>query len=279
VKDNEPRLPSVVLCELLDYIVENYSLSKDSLTTVHPLQAFSWKYFVNEDGANNGLISYSAENAKLAKLRFEKFKEDNFADSELNEIPEELYRIDLDDLCDFFINPAKYFLQKCLQVYPQIRDLPELADCENFEIESGLESYTLADSIIKKYLPEWNKYDKNELKEILQKRFHAEGVLPAKAWGDIEFDKFFEKFSPFAEKISSVITNPMETVSKEHNFDNGIMLQASFDDFYIVGEETKQIQFKYSNVKSKAKHLIRASLYELAANAMKVVPENGASTV
>ncbi|MCK4982383.1 MAG: exodeoxyribonuclease V subunit gamma, partial [Victivallaceae bacterium] len=286
VKDNESRLPSVVLCELLDYVGENYSLSKDSLTTVHPLQAFSWKYFIDKNAKDSyaaklgikipdNLISYSAEDKKLAKLRFEDFKADNFADNELREIPEELYRISLDDLCDFFINPAKYFLQKCLQVYPQIRDLPELDDCESFEIESGLESYKLADSIIKKYLPEWNKYDKNELKEILQKRFHAEGVLPAKAWGDIEFDKFFEKFSPFAEKISPVITNPMEAVSKEHSFDNGILLQARFVDLYIANGETKQIQFKYSEINKKGKHLIKASIYELAAKAMEVVPESG----
>jgi len=286
VKDNEPRLSSVVLCELLDYIEEYYSLSKEILTTLHPLQAFSWKYFIAENAKDSyaeklgiripdNLISYSAEDRELAKLRFKDFKANNFANNELLEIPEELYRINLDDLCDFFTNPAKYFLQKCLQVYPQIRDLPELADSESFEIESGLESYKLADSIIKKYLPEWNKYEKKELREILQKRFHAEGVLPAKTWGDIEFDKFFEKFSPFAEKISSVITDPQEGVSKEHSFDNGILLQARFDDLYSVDGETKQIQFKYSDIKKKGKHLIKASIYELAAKAMEVIPESG----
>jgi len=286
VKDNESRLPSVVLCELLDYIAEHYSLSKESLTTVHPLQAFSWKYFIAESAKDNygaklgiriadNLISYSAEDKELAKLRFEEFKVDNFADKKLNEIPEELYRIDLDDLCDFFTNPAKYFLLKCLQVNPKIWDLPELADCESFEIESGLERYKLAESIVKKYLPEWDKYDKIELRGILQKRFHAEGVLPVKAWGDIEFDKFFEEFSPFAEKLSSVITMPAEVVTKEHSFDNGILLQARFDDLYTIDDKIQQIQFKYSKIKDKAKHLIKASLYELAARAMEVVPETG----
>lgn len=286
VKDNEPRLPSVVLCELLDYVYEHYSLSKDSLTTLHPLHSFSWKYFIAESAkADYGmklgieipdnLISYSAEDQELARLRFEEFKAENFADCELQEIPEELYRISLDDLCDFFINPAKYFLQKCVQVYPQIRDLPDLADCESFEIENGLERYKLAESIIKKYLPEWNNFDQNELKDILQKRFHAEGVLPVKAWGDIEFEKFFEDFLPFVEKLRPVISKPLEVVTLEHSFDNGILLQARFDDLYIVDGETKQIQFKYSNIKDKAKYLIRASLYEIAARAMEVVPDSG----
>ena len=283
VKDNEPRLPSVVLCELLDYIAEHYSLAKDSLTTIHPLQAFSWKYFIDEKAKvdyavglgikiPDNLISYSAEDKKLAQLRFEDFKAADFAAAELEEIPEALYRIDLEDLCDFFSNPSKYFLQKCLEVNPKIWDLPDLADCEKFEIENGLERYKLAESIIKKYLPEWNDFDQNELKEILQKRFHAEGVLPVKSWGNIEFDKFFEDFLPFAEKLSPVISQPLEAVTKEHSFDNGILLQTKFDDLYMLDNEIKQIQFKYSKV--QAKHLIKASLYELAARALEVVPDN-----
>ena len=273
VKDNEPRLPSVLVCELLDYIGEHYFLDREKLITTHPLQAFSWKYFTKGNTANN-LISYSEEDKKLAQLRFEDSKELDFAVDELQAIPEALYRIDLDDLCSFFINPSKYFLQNCLQVYPQIKGLPELTDSESFEIESGLESYKLADAIIKKYLPEWNNFTKNELKEILQERFHAEGVLPAGTWGDIEFEKFFEKFSPFADKISPFLTHPLEVVVREHDFENGILLQARFDDLYMDGDETKQIQFKYSDINQKGKHLIKASLYELAAKAMKVVPEN-----
>ena len=286
IKDNEPRLPSVVLCELLDYIEDHYSLNKDSLTTLHPLHSFSWKYFIDESAKDSyaaklgikipdKLISYSAEDKELAKLRFEEFKANKFVANELREIPEELYCIDLDDLCDFFSNPAKYFLEKCLQVNPRIWDLPDMADCESFEIESGLERYKLAESIVKKYLPEWDDFEKDELRKVLQKRFHAEGVLPVKAWGDIEFDKFFEDFLPFAEKLSPVISQPVESVTKEHSFDNGILLQARFDDLYIEDGEKKQIQFKYSNIKDKAKYLIRASLYELAARAMEVVPTNG----
>ncbi len=285
VKDNEPRLPSVVLGELLDYIGEHYSIAKDSLTTMHPLQAFSWKYFIAESDRESygkklgikipdNLLSYSAEDKKLAKLHFTEVLTTRFADSELAEIPEELYRIDLNDLCAFFANPSKYFLQKCLQVYPQVRDLPELADCESFKIESGLERYKLAEAIVKKYLPEWNKLDKGLLKKELQKRFHAEGVLPVKAWGDIEFDKFYEDFLPFAQKLSSIITRPVETVRKERSFDNGVLLQAQFEDLYTLDDKLQQIQFKYSNVKNSAKHLIKASLYELAARAMEVVPES-----
>ena len=80
---------------------------------------------------------------------------------------------------------------------------------------------------------------------------------------------------PFAEKLSPVISQAVEAVTKEHSFDNGILLQASFDDLYTADGETKQIQFKYSEINKKGKHLIKASIYELAAKAMEVVSESG----
>ena len=295
VNDNESRPPSVVLSELIDYIGKYYSLTEGKLITAHPLQAFSWKYFIDDSDKENyrtklgeeipdNLISYSAGDRELAQLRFAEPPAQRFTDTELHEIPEELFRISLEDLCDFFSNPAKYFLQKCLQVYPQVRDLPELADCESFKIDKGLERYKLAEAILKKYLPEWNNFDKDELRKELQRRFHTEGVLPVRTWGDIEFDKFFEDFSPFAEELSPVIARPLETVIKEYSLDNGIRLQAGFEDLYNVDTGIEQIQFKFSNVKGKAKNLIRASLYELAAcatgavtgsNALRLIGKDG----
>ncbi|MDD5697841.1 MAG: exodeoxyribonuclease V subunit gamma [Victivallaceae bacterium] len=286
VRDNEPRPPSAVLGELLDYIGEHYALTRENLITAHPLQAFSWKYFIDDRnkaayGTELGiripdhLISYSTENRELAQLRFAEPSAPHFADAELHDIPEELYRIDLEDLGDFFANPAKYFLQQCLQVYPQVRDLPEPADCESFKIDPGLERYKLAEAIIKKYLPEWNKADRDELRKELRRRFHAEGLVPVGAWGDIEFDQFFEDFSPFAAKVAAKISQPLETVVKEYGFDNGVRLQAKFADLYLVDGQIKQIQFKFSKVNGHAGHLIRASLSELAAKAMEIVPEAG----
>jgi len=274
----------VLVCELLDYIDENYSLSKEHFTTLHPLQSFSWKYFIDENakasyGAKlgieipNNLISYSAEDKELAKLRFEDFKVDDFAANELQKIPEELYRIDLDDLCDFFTNPAKYFLQKCLQVNPKIWDLPELEDSENFAL-SGLERYQIAEKILKEQLNNNVDFESEQFKELMRKHFHANGMLPVKAWGDIEFTKFLDDFIPFARDIAEKIGKPQEALTKSHPFDNGVLVQARFNDLYLIESENQQIQFKYSNAKTNVKYWIRASLYDLAAKAMNVVSEN-----
>ena len=292
IKDNEERLPSVLLCELLDYVSDSYCFPEDAgdlkmaLTTKHPLQPFSWKYFIADDAKAayadklgikipEKLISYSAESRELARLKFAAPLARIFADKELAKIPHELYHVELKDLCRFFTDPAKYFLQNCLQVYPQVRDLPELADCESFELD-GLDQYQIAEAILKKYLPSWHDVDESKLKSILKKRFYAEGLLPLKAWGDIQFDKFYENFLPFARKLSDVVQSPEPLVSGESEFDSGVSLHAELDDFYRVNGEIRQIQFRYSkNIKSKAKLQIRAALSELSARALEVVPEGG----
>lgn len=286
VKDNEPRPPSVILSELIDYLTENYALPKENLLTEHPLQAFSWQYFIAADSkaeycgklgvkAADNLLSWSLADAELARLRFAVPAPGEFAGRELQNIPEELYRISLDELCEFFCNPAKYFLQKRLGADPRVRDLPELADCESFGIEDGLETCRLAETIIRRYLPEWNRRDRSELKEELRKRLHAEGLLPVRAWGDIEFEKFFENFAPFAEKLSSAISEPLPGVSGECAFANGVLLRAEFDGLYKAEDATRQLQFRYANIRDNAKHLIRAALSELAAKALGALPGDG----
>jgi exodeoxyribonuclease V gamma subunit len=292
IKDNEERLPSVLLCELLDYINDNYRFSeetkdlKTTLVTKHPLQPFSWKYFIADEAKEayaerlgikipENLISYSAESRELVRLKFATPLARIFAGTELAEIPRDLYRVELEDLCRFFTDPAKYFLQNCLQVYPQVRDLPELADCESFELD-GLDQYQIAEMILKKYLPSWYDIDEDRLKSILKKRFYAEGLLPLKAWGDIQFEKFYENFLPFARKLSTIVNRPEPSVSGESEFDSGVSLHAELDDFYRVNGEIRQIQFRYSkSIKSKAKLQIRAALSELSARALEVVPDAG----
>jgi exodeoxyribonuclease V gamma subunit len=98
--------------------------------------------------------------------------------------------------------------------------------------------------------------------------------LPVKDWGDIEFTKFLDDFIPFAKGISERIIQPQESLIENYSFDNGVLVQASFNNLYLVQNGIQQMLFKYSNAKNSVKYLIRASLYDLAAKAMKVVPEN-----
>ncbi len=56
--------PSAVLQELIDYIVEYYSIDEEELIREHRLQPFSPHYFQNDE---NGYFSYSRRNQKIAE--------------------------------------------------------------------------------------------------------------------------------------------------------------------------------------------------------------------
>src|SRR5207237_7508830 len=57
LRDNQPLPPSVLVSELLDYVVENFETEIDDFVTRHPLQAFSPRNFQ----PNGILFSYSAD--------------------------------------------------------------------------------------------------------------------------------------------------------------------------------------------------------------------------
>src|SRR6266480_4332839 len=58
LRDNQPLPPSVLVSELLDYVVENFETKIDDFVIRHPLQAFSPRNFQPSEN----LFSYSADN-------------------------------------------------------------------------------------------------------------------------------------------------------------------------------------------------------------------------
>jgi exodeoxyribonuclease V gamma subunit len=275
VKDNEPLPPSIVINELLDYLNEHYTAAdgklSDLLCTLHPLQAFSWKYFVPQDKRREyeispGIISYSAENARAAEQAFEPPRSFEFVSGELEDIPEDLLNITLDDLCDFFANPARYFLTKRLQIYPAVHDVPELSGREMFEL-NGLDRFKLAQSVLKDHLSNWRQLDKQALAEELRRRFHAAGMLPVGAWGDCIFEELVRDFFPFAEHVAKSTGEHISAFSSELEFDGKIRLRAYFDDFFQGEASPRQVLFRFSKLDKKIKYQLRGILYHLAAEA------------
>ncbi|MFA7229849.1 MAG: exodeoxyribonuclease V subunit gamma [Victivallaceae bacterium] len=293
VKDNESLPPSIMLSELLDYIGGNYVYPNSDkisqrLTTRHPLQAFSWKYFIPaaekakikaETGVviPDNLISYSAENCRAAATLFEPRRVPTFISDELFEIPEELLTISLDDLCRFFINPSKYFLEKRLNIFPAIQDIPELPTREMFELD-GLAKYQLAETILRENLADWNQLDKKELQSVLLKRFHAAGALPVGEWGNNLFNELLGDFFPFSDVVASFGGKKLEPAVAEETFDNGVSLSVRFDDLFSSGGDARQLLFKFA--KFKEKDLIKGMIYHLAAGLEKIRPQaaNGIQT-
>ena len=114
-QDNTPIPPSVLVSELIDSIAARFEKSNPNIVeqviTHHRLQQFSPAYY-DETGS---LFSYSAENmTACAAARDQKAPVPFFnrglpvtaAESELRN------RVDLDSLCRFFSNPARYLVRK-----------------------------------------------------------------------------------------------------------------------------------------------------------------------
>jgi len=148
IQDNSILPPSVLVSELLDTIEKSFGVSEQNIlkkiVTRHRLQPFSPWYF----RSGSGLFSYSIENM-LAGLA-EKIKPPAFVPARIPLSPEEAAhwrKLDLDSLCRFFCNPARFFSQRRLGILLEEQSaLPE--DCENFVL-AALEKYLVEQNLFK----------------------------------------------------------------------------------------------------------------------------------
>jgi exodeoxyribonuclease V gamma subunit len=151
IRDNAPKVPSVLVGELLDYLEQGHRLPSPGaggtgglrahLTVEHRLQPFSPRYF---DGSDPRLFSYASE--WLTAARAERAATVPFADAVLPEATESAEAVELAELIRFLENPARAFLRHTLGIdLPQEAELPE--DEEPFAI-AGLDKYRLRQQLL-----------------------------------------------------------------------------------------------------------------------------------
>ena len=134
-RDNSPQPPSVLVSQLRDYLAAGWSLDLAALTTEHPLQPFSRRYF--EDG---GLTTFAREwrQAHLAS--------DTQEGALAPFVPEPEFRLTLAELGRFVKQPVRYFFRQRLGV---VFDADSVTgeDDEPFGLD-GLTLYFLADTLL-----------------------------------------------------------------------------------------------------------------------------------
>jgi exodeoxyribonuclease V gamma subunit len=152
-KDNQGILPSSVVCELVDYIDNNYS-DRDGLplrgriVTQHRLQSFAPQYF---SGDFPNLFSYSQSLCQAARAGAARTRQPvPFAGEALAPV-EPPARLPIRELEKFFSNPPEYFCKKRLKLN---LDLTQRAAPEGDEAFSltGLERYSLQTELVEKTL-------------------------------------------------------------------------------------------------------------------------------
>ncbi|HEX7816249.1 exodeoxyribonuclease V subunit gamma [Dyella sp.] len=174
-RDNSSMPPSVLVGQLRDYIAAGWhdqSLSVlPALTTMHPLQAFSRRYFDAQSPAPLGTYAREWESARQALPAG--------TTSPLPEVTPES-AVGLTPLYDFLAKPVRYFFQQRLKVYFDQAD-PDVADEEPFVL-TGLERYEAERQLLDVAM---QSPSPGEAIAAAAYRLRAQGALPPGGFGSL----------------------------------------------------------------------------------------------
>ncbi|MDX2423002.1 MAG: exodeoxyribonuclease V subunit gamma [Amphritea sp.] len=194
VQDNSPKVPSVLVSELVEYCQQNYRFdgeeSLNRLLTEHPLQPFSARYF----STLSPLFSYAEE--WLPLLRNEGKSEQSFITQPL--APETLDELELSELLGFARNPIKHFFQRRLKVYFN-NSVFELQDEEPFQLD-GLTGYQLKQQLLAAAI--------NDQQTPCFERMVASGLLPVGLAAQLQTRQLRDDCQDMADKIRRHLDQP-----------------------------------------------------------------------
>jgi exodeoxyribonuclease V gamma subunit len=274
IQDGTKKPPSVLVCELLDYIKQGYEIktmceSSDEiinhLTTHHRLQPFHPDYFRPQNETNNkNFFSYSAENCDAAVAFTSKsHKGYPMVASRLSENPDIYKQIELSELINFFTHPARYLLTKKIGI-AAIEETLSFNTSEPFSIK-GLERYKLENDILKQ-LMEGN--DCEELYEIKK----AAGILPHGKTGEIHFTQIMSAVQSFKRTLDTLLSQKKLPQQEVNLYVNNFKISGRLDNLI----ETGMVQYRYAPIKPK--DVIRGWISHLVLNSIKNQDESGSET-
>ena len=194
IQDNSILPPSVLVSELLETIEKSFSepdkVMPGKIVTRHRLQSFSPWYF----RGGTELFSYSTENMLAGS--HQKKDPQPFVPARLPLSSDEVaewQRLDLDNLCRFFGNPARFFIQKRLGM--ALEDKSSLTeDRENFVLVA-LEKYLVEQNLLQ---ARTSGSDFEEFKPVQK----ALGQLPHGHVGDFHFNEMSIAVEQFISRIT-----------------------------------------------------------------------------
>ena len=247
ITDNQPKEPSVLVSQLVDYI--NQGQSENPLTVIeHPMTAFSpdnFKY--------NEKFTRSFATKWLPIAQFDATASNSEFAVTMTENPEKIEEIELDRLVSFVENPVKFFFEKQLGVYFRDED-DRIADSENFTL-SGLDNYALNNDLI--YLDEQNFADYFRQAEV-------KGVLPRAEFRKVCAENIRNNVIEFKKKIADLGEAKHASVDFNlsvdwQNENQEIRLFGYMEPLF--GDDSKVIQWHFA--KYKDRYCIRPWIYYL----------------
>lgn len=249
IRDNTLIQPSVLVCELLDYIEAGFGCAagdvRERVTLEHPLQPFSPRCFEHDhrEALNQSkglhLFSFSRDNYQASLTGISSQEQVTpFFQGELDLPEDEFHEITANDFSRFFRHPARYLLEKRLGLtIAGGSDLIE--ETEPFEI-MGLERYALSDRLVDHVL---NDADEKALYAWAR----ATGSLPLGRKGEIVFNELKDAASGLAQGVRSVTkTLEKDSVAVDVTVD-GVRISGTIGDLY----DGQLIRFRPSGIGGK----------------------------
>lgn len=188
VRDGSFLSPSVLVSELVEYLLRRFTVARERIVTSHPLQPFSPAYFVGRED----LFSFSASNLEAARMLGQVKHSKMLISEPLPPPPDEFREITVDELSYFFCNPARYFCRKRLGIQLE-SDVGELAGTENFNLDF-LDRYQLGETMLQDRLAD--KAGRDYFRIARQ-----QGVLPHGSVGVAAFNELVDGVEAVVGKL------------------------------------------------------------------------------
>ncbi|MBA3018437.1 MAG: exodeoxyribonuclease V subunit gamma [Desulfobacteraceae bacterium] len=246
IEDNSQIPPSVVVSELLDYIKEGFYVPEkcilDHVITKHRLQAFSPEYFKG----NSKLFSYAEENFVDSRRTFGSEMALHFVSTGLSEPSEEWKALDIETLCFFFTNPAKFLIERRLEIFLE-ETSPVSDDREAFTLE-GIEKYHMEQRLFQNCISGFDLRDSLPV-------YRAMGRLPCGNVGEFYYRKSGVNVEDFVGRIDDFKKNL-----------SPIQVSLDVSDFKITGVLDNIFEFGLVNIRyanRKSKDLLKSWIYHL----------------
>lgn len=184
IRDNSELTPSVLVTQLRDYLQTCWKVDLAQMTTVHPMQPFSRRYF-----EENGLLSHAVEWQQAHA---------GGASSRLDELPvwtpEPGQRLTLTELAEFLKQPVTDFFRRRLHV--RFADVAAAGqDSEPFQLD-GLERYQAARRLLEDRGAQEPAAAVSDEMASRAARLSREGLFPLKAFGEHYQEEVVAAFVP-----------------------------------------------------------------------------------
>ncbi len=255
VRDGSEAQPSVVISELLDYVVQMHGGgdARDAvlgrLLVAHPLQPFSRRYFENLAGERRDLYTYDtdwvAPAREAAGLRTERTP---FCTAPLQDRDDEgASDLSLDALVRCLRQPTAFFLRERLGIHLWDEE-QTLSDDEPFALD-GLAAYQLKAEWLERRLAGRDAAAHRAL-------VHGRGDLPEGAFGELAWETVADAVEPLAQALA-----PQLACARALPVD---LCAAGRRVTGIVRNVTPQGLVRYTVASFKAKYLLEAWVAHLA---------------